>query len=170
MVLVDARGSGKSSAIDCTQLQSSVLVSQSDMTACGAQLGDTSDLFGSNLAADDMAAILGVLGISQIDLYGDSYGTFSARFFAGLHGDSVRTIVLDASYSPLSKDPWYTPRLQACGRPSTTCAIAHPTAQERRSTDPNLPRPPSARALARQPRSCVERRRGPWPRRTSASS
>jgi len=39
---------------------------------CGVLLGDTADLYGTGLAADDLDAILSALGVGQIDLYGDS--------------------------------------------------------------------------------------------------
>ena len=75
MILVDARGTGLSAAVNCPAAQTDGVVTQSDIAACGATLGDTSDLYGSDLAAGDMEAILELLDIGLIDLYGDSYGT-----------------------------------------------------------------------------------------------
>ena len=37
------------------------------------------DVYGTAFAADDLAAVLDRLGIEQVDLYGDSYGSSSAR-------------------------------------------------------------------------------------------
>jgi pimeloyl-ACP methyl ester carboxylesterase len=107
LLLVDNRGTGYSGAIDCPELQSYEGDYLANIKLCGEQLGDTSDLYGSALAADDMAAVLDALAISQIDLYGDSYGTFFAQTFAVRHPERVRTVVLDAAYPVEDQDPWY---------------------------------------------------------------
>ena len=107
LLLVDNRGTGSSGAIDCPELQSYEGDYLANVRLCGEQLGDTSDLYGSGLAADDMAAVLDALAISQVDLYGDSYGTFFAQTFAVRHPDRVRTVVLDAAYPVEDQDPWY---------------------------------------------------------------
>lgn len=107
LLLVDNRGTGYSSAIDCPELQSYEGDYLSNVELCGEQLGGTSDLWGSGLAADDLAAVLDALAISQIDLYGDSYGTFFAQTFTVRHPDRVRTVVLDAAYPVEDQDPWY---------------------------------------------------------------
>ena len=107
LLAVDARGTGDSGAIVCEQLQSAVVVTAEDVGACGRQLGERAYLYGAQLAAADMAAILDALGVRAVDLYGESYGTFAAQVFAGNYPDRVRTIVLDGVYEALSKDPWY---------------------------------------------------------------
>jgi len=109
MVLVDARGTGQSAAINCVAAQTDGILTQSDIAACGTYLGNTSDLYGSDLAADDMAAILDLLQVGKVDLYGDSYGTYSSQIFAGRHPDKVKTIVLDAAYPVLNADPFFAP-------------------------------------------------------------
>jgi pimeloyl-ACP methyl ester carboxylesterase len=107
LLLVDNRGTGASAAIDCPELQSYEGDYLANVRLCGEQLGDTSDLFGTAFAADDMAAVLDALAISRVDLYGDSYGTFFAQTFAVRHPDRVRTVVLDAAYPVEDQDPWY---------------------------------------------------------------
>ena len=79
LLLVDNRGTGRSHVIDCETLQNSVYLFVRGIALCGAFLGPASDLYGSGLAADDLAAVLEALGIGQIDLYGDSYAHSSAR-------------------------------------------------------------------------------------------
>jgi len=61
-----------------------------DVGLCGAQLGPTADLYGTALATDDMAAVLDALGIGQVDLYGDSYGTWFSQAFAVNYPEHVR--------------------------------------------------------------------------------
>ena len=91
LVLMDQRGTGYSQAIDCPVLQNELDITQYGVIQCGAQLGTQSDLYGTGLATDDLAAILDALGVGKIDLYGDSYEHFSARRFRrGIHSVCVR--------------------------------------------------------------------------------
>jgi len=107
LLLVDNRGSGGSAALRCPALQRDAFYSPASVAACARQLGGTAALFGSALAADDLAAVLDALLIGRIDLYGDSYGTFFAQAFAGRHPDRLRSLVLDAAYAVVGADPWY---------------------------------------------------------------
>jgi pimeloyl-ACP methyl ester carboxylesterase len=107
VLLVDERGTGVSGVIRCKPLQHGTIDYEEAVAACGAQLGERNDTYGSAYGADDMALVLDALGIDQIDLYGDSYGTFFSQTFALRHPDRVRTLVLDASYPVSDQDPWY---------------------------------------------------------------
>ena len=107
MLLVDARGTGTSSVINCPGLESLQGDYIENIRLCGEQLGAASDLYGTALAADDLAAVLDALGIDRIDLYGDSYGTFFGQSFAIRHPERVRTLTLDAAYPVEDQDPWY---------------------------------------------------------------
>jgi pimeloyl-ACP methyl ester carboxylesterase len=107
LLLVDNRGTGASQAINCLPLQTSAFLTIADITTCGVDLGNTSDLYGSGSAADDLAAVLDALGIDQIDLYGDSYGTFFSQTFAGRHPHRLRAVVLDSAYPVEKEPPWY---------------------------------------------------------------
>ncbi len=107
LLLVDNRGTGQSGAINCNPLQKQGEVTQQAIALCGAMLGNTSDLYGSGIAADDLAAVLDALAIGSIDLYGDSYGTFFSQTFAGRHPDRLRSLVLDAAYPVVGGSPWY---------------------------------------------------------------
>ena len=107
ILFVDARGTGTSSFINCPGLESLQGDYIENIRLCGEQLGASSDLYGTALAADDLAAVLDELGIDRIDLYGDSYGTFFGQSFAIRHPDRVRTLTLDAAYPVEDQDPWY---------------------------------------------------------------
>ncbi len=107
LLLVDNRGTGASDAIDCSPLQGAQLMRVTDVTRCGEELGSTSDLFGTGLAADDMASVLASLNVGKVDLYGDSYGTFFVQALAGRHPGLVRTIVMDGAYPVVGGSPWY---------------------------------------------------------------
>ena len=107
LLLMDNRGTGRSDAIDCEPLQSAKVMTLANVTACGRMLGEKSDLYGSGLAADDLDAILGALGVKSVEIYGDSYGTFFVQTFAARHPGRVSAIVLDAAYPAVGGDPWY---------------------------------------------------------------
>jgi pimeloyl-ACP methyl ester carboxylesterase len=107
LLLVDARGTGTSSVVDCPPLESYQGDYITNVGLCGKQLGAASDLYGTAFAADDLAAVLDFLTIDRIDLYGDSYGTFFGQTFAIRHPDRIRTLTLDAAYPVEGQDPWY---------------------------------------------------------------
>lgn len=107
-VLMDNRGTGRSGAIDCKDLQATDRWTIELIAACGESLGERSALYGTADAADDLAAILAALGAGKIDLYGDSYGTYFEQVFAVRHPDALRSIVLDGAYPLNGPDyPWY---------------------------------------------------------------
>lgn len=107
VLLVDQRGTGTSDPIRCTSLQRGVSPYVQSVTECGKSLGARADTYSTAYAADDTASVLDALNIEQIDLYGDSYGTFFAQVFALRHPERVRTLTLDASYPVSGQDPWW---------------------------------------------------------------
>lgn len=150
LLLVDQRGTGLSSVIDCPTLENLVGPYNVAAIACARKLGSRSDLYGTPLAADDLSAVIVALGLGKVDLYGDSYGTFFAQVFAGRHGDQLRSIILDSSYPPTGESAWYPTqtaamttsldkvcvRSAACvaaGGPPTTVLLAQVLAQVRKS-------------------------------------
>jgi YVTN family beta-propeller protein len=106
LLLVDDRGTGRSGALLCTQLQNAPVTTLANVSRCGRSLGRRANLYGTAIASDDIAAVLDALGIGKATLYGDSYGTFMAQTFAWRHPDRVRAIVLDAAYPVVGQDPW----------------------------------------------------------------
>src|SRR5580693_2697823 len=108
VLIMDNRGTGRSAAVDCRELQHAAQLTEADIGACGRQLGRTAPLYSSNLASDDLAALLTALHAGPVALYGDSYGTYMAQVFALRHPDQLRALVLDGSY-PLSGTDyaWY---------------------------------------------------------------
>lgn len=128
LLMMDDRGTGRSGAIDCPQLQRGTM-SLAAIASCGTSLGPTAGLYGSALAADDLSALLDALHVSRADFYGDSYGTFFVQVFAARHRLQVRSVVLDGAYPAIGGDPWYPNTAPAireafdrvCAR-SQTCA------------------------------------------------
>jgi pimeloyl-ACP methyl ester carboxylesterase len=104
ILLVDKRGTGYSSAINCPALQKAYNPSPADVAACGAQLGTSAWFYRSADAAADVAAVLAALQLGPVDYYGDSYGTWFGQVFAVLYPGLLRTVVLDSAY-PVQNDP-----------------------------------------------------------------
>jgi pimeloyl-ACP methyl ester carboxylesterase len=132
LLIMDARGTGRSGAVDCEPLQHSAQLSAGDVGACGRTLGLRARFYSAGQAADDLAALLDALGIARIDLYGDSYGTYAAQVFARRHADRIRSLVLDGAYPLDGEDyPWYpnyAPAMRrkferACERSSACSAL-----------------------------------------------
>jgi pimeloyl-ACP methyl ester carboxylesterase len=107
MLFVDNRGTGKSQALLCPLLQKDPNPRPNGIFECGQQLGDAAYLYGSGLAADDLAAVLDALNIPLINLYGDSYGTWFSETFAGRHPERLRSVILDSAYPVEGQSPWY---------------------------------------------------------------
>jgi pimeloyl-ACP methyl ester carboxylesterase len=145
LLAVDLRGTGCSTPIRCPRLQryegaTDTPHFQQLVGACGAGLdrlwkyrGGTyvhaSDLFTSAPAAADLATVVRRLGLSKVDVYGDSYGSWFAQVFASRFPTLVRSLTLDSTYQVLGLDPWYRSSVDgmpaafdtACRR-STACA------------------------------------------------
>jgi pimeloyl-ACP methyl ester carboxylesterase len=117
VVIMDNRGTGRSGALDCRELQDAAALTQANIGACGRALGRTAALYSTALAADDLAAVLDQLAIARIELYGDSYGTYFAQVFALRHPGKLRTLVLDGAYPLDGPDyawyPHYAPAMRA---------------------------------------------------------
>jgi pimeloyl-ACP methyl ester carboxylesterase len=101
ILLIDKRGTGRSSAIDCPALQHAYQPDRADIAACAAQLGPSAYDYRSADAADDVAAVMAALEFRQADYYGDSYGTWFGEVLAVLHPGLLRTIILDSAYPVL---------------------------------------------------------------------
>jgi pimeloyl-ACP methyl ester carboxylesterase len=130
VLLMDNRGTGRSGAIDCPELQKAPKWTIENVARCGALLGERAPFYGTAYAADDLAAILDALGIAKIDLYGDSYGTFFEQVFALRHPTLLHSLVFDGPYPVNGPDyawwPNYAPAMRdkfniACRR-SPACA------------------------------------------------
>ena len=129
-VLMDNRGTGESGALDCPALQAAPSWTIELIGSCGESLGARAALYSTAYAADDLAAILDALKVDQVDLYGDSYGTFFEQVFAVRHPKRLRSIVLDGAFPLEAPDygwyPTYGPAVRdkyniACAR-SAPCA------------------------------------------------
>jgi pimeloyl-ACP methyl ester carboxylesterase len=98
ILLMDKRGTGLSSPINCPALQHAYLPTQANIHACARQLGSSAWFYASQDAANDLADVMAALGYKIADYYGDSYATWFGQVFAVLHPNLVRSMVLDSAY------------------------------------------------------------------------
>jgi pimeloyl-ACP methyl ester carboxylesterase len=130
MLAIDNRGTGKSSPLSCHALQrfagpTGTAAFQQATALCAEKLNHhwrypdgswvhASDLFTSTPAAEDMAGVIEALGLSKVDLYGDSYGSFFAQVFANHFPNLVHSVVLDSTYQADGRlDPLYRSTIES---------------------------------------------------------
>ena len=132
VLIMDNRGTGRSGAIDCPELQTAPLLTEELVAACGRLLGVRAPLYSTTLAADDLSALIDRLAVAPVDLYGNSYGTFFAQVFALRHPMQLRSVVLDGAYplgdSSFAWYPTYAPAMRdkfnlACARSAACSAL-----------------------------------------------
>jgi pimeloyl-ACP methyl ester carboxylesterase len=149
MLLVNLRGTGNSTPINCPRLENwprpqHQYGSAFDraVAACGEQLNHTwryrhggwvhaSDLFNTAYSARDVSRVITALQLGRVDLYGDSYGSWFAQVFAARYPRQLRSVTLDSTYQVLGLNPWYATTAvtarrafdEACSR-SAACARA----------------------------------------------
>ncbi len=97
LVGFDPRGVGRSTAVDCGDLDRSYTVVERE---CIENSGDLLPLVGTANAARDMEQLRKALGDDQLTYLGFSYGTALGAVYADLFPQSVRALVLDGSVDP----------------------------------------------------------------------
>lgn len=107
LLLVDQRGTGRSEPVDCPQLQDLTIAYKVAAARCARSLGERADDYTTALSADDVAAVIDALGLGDVDVYGDSYGSFFTQVFVGRHPELVRSVVLDGAYPTYGESGWY---------------------------------------------------------------
>ena len=106
ILLVDQRGTGASSRMDCpidedvVEGQFSVEQTVAYMKDCLESLPHDPRFFTTSVAVQDLEAVREALGYPSLNLYGVSYGTRVAQHFARRYPEVTRTIVLDGVVPP----------------------------------------------------------------------
>ncbi|HEY7754231.1 MAG TPA: alpha/beta fold hydrolase [Steroidobacteraceae bacterium] len=107
LVLVDQRGTGGSSRLDCDMpedaLESGELAPaelRELARECLAGLAARPQFYTTSIAVRDLDAVREALGYGQINLFGGSYGTRVAQHYARRYPQRTRAIVLDAVVPP----------------------------------------------------------------------
>jgi len=157
LLLVDERGTGTSTPIDCKAMEAIHVVTttpafERTVHSCGESLNHrfprrgggfvhASDLFTTANGARDMARVLTALKTGPVDLYGDSYGTYFAQSFLSHFPHRLRSVTLDSAYEARDLNPWYVTTVttarrafdEVCDR-SAACHTAAPGTSWRRIT------------------------------------
>jgi pimeloyl-ACP methyl ester carboxylesterase len=116
IVLVDQRGSGDSSPLDCKlddeKLDQNPQTGVEKLLACLEGYKAKADVrsYTTSIAMDDLDDVRRFLGYSRINLYGGSYGTRAAMVYTRRHAASVRSVVLDGVAPTDMRIPLYMAR------------------------------------------------------------
>ena len=101
ILVVDQRGTGRSAALDCPQVNAASL-DQTDaealpdlMRACLAELGGDPRSYTTSVAVADLDAVREALGIDAWSVYGVSYGTRVAQHYLRRYPAHTRALILD---------------------------------------------------------------------------
>lgn len=113
IVLIDQRGMGRSHPLDCEMPEDEMAVSpralaeraREAVTACLEAWDADVTLYTQDLANEDIHEILLALDYSRVNLFGGSWGTRSALFYAHRYPEHVRSIVLDGALPPENAAP-----------------------------------------------------------------
>ncbi len=143
MLLVNLRGTGSSTPVNCPALEHYGHIQAQDgpafnraVAACGRQLNHTwryrggswvhaSDLFNTAYSARDVTWVMTALHTGKVDLYGDSYGSWFAQVFASRYPARLRSVTLDSTYQVIGLDPWYTSTVVTARRAfDQACALS----------------------------------------------
>lgn len=144
IVLVDLRGTGKSSPLVCPELAKpgndgildEHLLSIPAVRACRARLEKSVDLsqYTTEIAVDDLEQVRQSLGYGPINFYGTSYGSRVAQVYMRRYPNSIRAVAMKGIVPPsmampetharAGEDAWQS--LRARCRADAACAEAYP--------------------------------------------
>lgn len=97
LIAFDARGTGRSGAINCPEMQRSIAPRDTAAAeACAKRLGERRRFYTTIDQAEDIEAVRAALRVPKLALYGISYGTKAALTYARLHPDRVESLALDS--------------------------------------------------------------------------
>lgn len=106
ILLVDQRGTGDSSAMNCDtdeDIVEGAYTTEDTLAAvkeCLASLPYDPRFFTTSIAVTDLDAVREALGYASLDLYGSSYGTRVAQHYARRYPASTRTVIIDGVVPP----------------------------------------------------------------------
>lgn len=106
ILLIDQRGTGESSTMDCefdddlVEGDYSTEITVKYTKLCLDELPHNPRFFTTSVAVTDIEAVREALGYTRLNLYGISYGTRVAQHFARQFPDSTRTVIIDGVVPP----------------------------------------------------------------------
>lgn len=107
LLVIDQRGTGLSSPVDCKLIQRGRAKADRALRACAAKLGPRYQGYTTAESAADIEAVRQALGIrkDRMILYGDSYGTYLGQSYAARYGDGLKGLILSSAYP--GNDPYW---------------------------------------------------------------
>lgn len=130
VVAIDQRGTGFSEPLDCPRLElGNFEVNGNDpstdkpITSCTEALGAARGGYDTVESVADMEAVRADLGVSQISLFGISYGTKVALAYAGLHPGNVKGMIIDSVLPVDQPSAFDTTSLQAMQKSLTELCL-----------------------------------------------
>lgn len=107
MVVFDQRGTGKSGALNCPELERETKRPLDvRAAACAARLGPKRALYTTRDSVEDMEAVRKRIGDDRITIYGVSYGTKVAEAYALRYPEHVDQLILDSVVPPEGQSPF----------------------------------------------------------------
>ena len=104
-LLIDDRGRGNSTTINCPDLQNGTAPFVEATEECAAQLGIAASRYGTGEIAQDTDAVRAALGYDKVDYFGWSYGGADVEAYATRFGNHLRSIVVDSPFGTPAVDP-----------------------------------------------------------------
>jgi pimeloyl-ACP methyl ester carboxylesterase len=111
LVVVDARGTGRSAVVDCPSLQAGLIQEAIAIGECADRLGPRYAAYTTAETANDLDAVRDALGAARVYFYGDSYATLLGQAYAARYPSRLRGLILDSAYP--GDDPYYRTLLPA---------------------------------------------------------
>ena len=107
MVVFDQRGTGKSKALNCPELERETKRPLDARAAdCAKRLGPKRALYTTRDSVEDLEAVRRRIGDDKITLYGVSYGTKVAVAYALQYPQHVDRLILDSVVEPEGQSPF----------------------------------------------------------------
>jgi pimeloyl-ACP methyl ester carboxylesterase len=116
LVVLDQRGTGGSSPLDCPALRQTSGSLVSVTQSCAEQLGPRRAFFKTSDTVQDLEALRVAGGYAKLVLYGVSYGTKVATAYASAYPANVESLVLDSVVTPEGPDAFRRSSLTAVPR------------------------------------------------------
>ncbi len=107
LIAIDQRGTGRSEALLCGELQRGRVPAYKALKACAKKLGPGYQGYTTAESAADVEAVRKAIGLpkSRMILYGDSYGTYLGQSYAARYGDRLKALILSSAYP--GNDPFW---------------------------------------------------------------
>lgn len=105
LIAVDQRGTGLSQPLYCRGLQRERMRWDRAVRRCARQLGPRRQGYTTADSAKDLEAVRRALGLRNVILYGDSYGTYLGQSYAARFGDRLKGLILSSAYP--GDDPFW---------------------------------------------------------------